>query len=107
MAAWLHSDGSRRCCYCFSIWVKHARHGAEKTKSLCTARDRQSSNPPAGFGGQGWLGAPTSYWPARIRSLPELVTPPYMLVELGPQRGRKVDWVAHSVSFTHAPDLYF
>src|SRR5262249_6631928 len=50
---------------------------------------------------------PTPCWPARIRSRPELVTPPNMLVELGPQRRRKVDWVAHSVPLTHAPDLFF
>jgi len=30
-----------------------------------------------------------------------------MLAELGPQRRRKVDWVAYSVSLTHAPDPLF
>jgi len=61
----------------------------------------------SGFGGQGWLGAPTPCWPARIPLSARIGDTSCMLAELGPQRRRKVDWVAHSVSLTHAPDLFF
>src|SRR5215470_17069671 len=42
-ATWRHSGGSRRCCSCFSIWVKRAKHGAERAGSSGTARGRPGS----------------------------------------------------------------
>jgi hypothetical protein len=42
-ATWRHSGGSRRCCSCFSTWVKRAKHGAERAGSSGTARGRPGS----------------------------------------------------------------
>ena len=42
-ATWQHSGGSRRCCSCFSTWVKRGKHGAERAGSSGTARGRPGS----------------------------------------------------------------
>jgi hypothetical protein len=37
-ATWRHSGGSRRCCSCFLVWVKSAKHGVERTRCFGAAR---------------------------------------------------------------------